>query len=162
MCSPYPVEQISIHALRGEGDHRDAEGPGRHVISIHALRGEGDRRGAEAAQCADDISIHALRGEGDPTYRASSNGVVEFLSTPSVGRATDGDLGRIEVTMDFYPRPPWGGRRSAWRRPRKRAIFLSTPSVGRATGGQVRRGNHAFISIHALRGEGDERFGRKP
>ena len=36
------------------------------IISIHALRGEGDVKDATAAY-ADYISIHALRGEGDIT-----------------------------------------------------------------------------------------------
>ena len=34
---------ISIHALRGEGDDKGADGITPHIgISIHALRGEGD------------------------------------------------------------------------------------------------------------------------
>ena len=79
---------ISIHALREEGDRATACGRqptcyfyprpprgGRHYrqthdkavfgISIHALREEGDQeiyaQGTEV-----DISIHALREEGDP------------------------------------------------------------------------------------------------
>ena len=87
----YSVE-ISIHALREEGDPGSAPGPlsrgdfyprpprgGRLVqlaagprlrgISIHALREEGD--GADKARhCqAGTISIHALREEGDTTER---------------------------------------------------------------------------------------------
>ena len=34
-------------------------------ISIHALREEGDRRLGAAAQVGEGISIHALREEGD-------------------------------------------------------------------------------------------------
>ena len=79
--------QISIHALRGEGDinrittirlinkFQSTPSVGRATrnpspikrtpnISIHALRGEGDLRGC-ALQSTAKISIHALRGEGD-------------------------------------------------------------------------------------------------
>ena len=101
------------------------------------------------------ISIHALRVEGD----ASSNA---FTS----------------ASVDFYPRPPGGGRRrtytscsaaggflstpSGWRatsilRPRKGDIrrFLSTPSGWRATPGAFGSVRESTISIHALRVEGD-------
>ena len=55
-----------------------------------------------------------------------------FLSTPSVGRATD-------KTPDVI----------------SQATFLSTPSVGRATFPLLVYGTRQYISIHALRGEGD-------
>ena len=58
----------------------------------------------------------------------------EFQSTPSVGRATTSSSGKSPA----------------------RAAFQSTPSVGRAT---IRAGimqSTNGISIHALRGEGDE------
>ena len=81
--------------------------------------------------------------------------VGKFLSTPSVGRATtvyrekarglcisihalrgEGDWSRGCETWpepNFYPRPPWGGRRKWAASPVARKVFLSTPSVGRAT-----------------------------
>ena len=37
--------EISIHALRGEGDRVDKIIANKRAISIHALRGEGDRNG---------------------------------------------------------------------------------------------------------------------
>ena len=101
------------------------------------------------------ISIHALRGEGD---------VKEALLS--------------DITSYFNPRPPWGGRRPASERAAEAVIFQSTPSVGRATSNveyfpyieefqstpSVGRatGKVCFakvditISIHALRGEGDD------
>ena len=81
---------ISIHALRGEGDlftvfccrvfndfnPRPPWG-GRPAlqgafgflgnISIHALRGEGDHN-KRARYTISEISIHALRGEGDKNH----------------------------------------------------------------------------------------------
>ena len=105
---------ISIHALRGEGDditsfqlrknfrflstpsvgrattgRRSTTRPA--CISIHALRGEGD--GVFFPCPTDDrISIHALRGEGDAGRVCHVAGAGEFLSTPSVGRATSGTI----------------------------------------------------------------------
>ena len=56
--------QISIHALREEGDLSASYYYTFSKISIHALREEGDecREHAGRNQC---ISIHALREEGD-------------------------------------------------------------------------------------------------
>ena len=119
---------------------------------------------------SEKITIQALRGEGDfakqnytmldnlflstPCTRMVSVSL-EFLSTPSVGRATP--RGTIEllhntisihalrgegdapaewlryVLTNFYPRPPWGGRRREGEELPRRGLFLSTPSVGRAT-----------------------------
>ena len=78
---------ISIHALRGEGDRRRPDHRQRHPISIHALRGEGDIVMAITVEGL-IISIHALRGEGDSSWTT-----------------------RSPLDLNFYPRPPWGGRR---------------------------------------------------
>ena len=37
-----PSQQISIHALREEGDHTTTKQEDKNHISIHALREEGD------------------------------------------------------------------------------------------------------------------------
>ena len=81
---------------------------------------------------------------------------------------------------DFYPRPPRGGRQSFRLRRSTSFLFLSTPSARRATRTRMsvlvvyqnfyprppRGGRHNrscvmdhlnFISIHALREEGDSR-----
>ena len=80
-------------------------------------------------------------------------------------------------TSDFYPRPPRGGRpktqRQIWTQqpflstpsarratamPRVKChlpLFLSTPSARRATHDAGDGAVHVFISIHALREEGD-------
>ena len=58
-------------------------------ISIHALRVEGDLEDRRK-HLVDRISIHALRVEGDP-----------FASGASPWR------------VDFYPRPPGGGRHTS-------------------------------------------------
>ena len=57
-------------------------------ISIHALRGEGDYRRSTPRSLASFISIHALRGEGDCSHPGTDPDRAEFQSTPSEGRAT--------------------------------------------------------------------------
>ena len=78
---------ISIHALRGEGDLPHTVMNAVFDISIHALRGEGDTC-LFAASNLMLISIHALRGEGDLFGIGAVVFGQQFLSTPSVGRAT--------------------------------------------------------------------------
>ena len=80
-----------------------------------------------------DISIHALREEGDEERH--DDGLIKalFLSTPSARRATWRNSTRIPAYSNFYPRPPRGGRRS----PELYDNYI------------------LYISIHALREEGD-------
>ena len=148
-------DQISIHALREEGD------PGLgdkwfedNQISIHALREEGDY--AQKPLCNILwISIHALREEGDQQRSPAYCPAGQFLSTPSARRATffrlcwicshrisihalreEGDIAldaSILPILNFYPRPPRGGRRFG------EFVFDCVN----------------LISIHALREEGD-------
>ena len=82
--------------------------------------------------CFLSISIHALRKEGDPDRSCIRSVDLQFLSTPSVRRATteNGD-GTSEV------------------------VFLSTPSARRATVLKWSCRETKIISIHALREEGD-------
>ena len=63
--------------------------------------------------------------------------------------------------MDFYPRPPRGGRLSSWSSDLADIIFLSTPSARRATPQAVRGHGGHQISIHALREEGDDAIGER-
>ena len=103
-----------------------------------------------------------------------------FLSTPSGWRATGSFTPSHSSTKNFYPRPPGGGRHRSILSGSKVNVFLSTPSGWRATvcphqtraylhhfyprppGGGRRRKSVCmctplqWISIHALRVEGDE------
>ena len=84
------------------------------------------------------ISIHALREEGDPYGWLLLTVTVQFLSTPSARRAT---LTFALCALDFlhfYPRPPRGGR----------LPLLTLPGIW------------CYISIHALREEGDQGTGK--
>ena len=146
---------ISIHALREEGDplhwmhqHRGHEflstpsarratlSAGRFVvlipISIHALREEGDAK-VTAAIKTTVISIHALREEGDPSILSACCQRYHFYPRPPRGGRLPRQSSVRQDMQNFYPRPPRGGR----------------PAIV----GVVGRGR--FISIHALREEGD-------
>ena len=116
------------------GRHSDPEGQHVHyAISIHALREEGDRC-EDRGRAGVHISIHALREEGDghlypsatsdavflstPSARRATKALKKqipakvFLSTPSARRATHGAAVLDIVQLDFYPRPPRGGRQT--------------------------------------------------
>ena len=123
---------------RPPGGGRQA-GPGQcHIaraISIHALRVEGDPP-AFGMSSESRISIHALRVEGDLPEAPRRSKTSHFYPRPPGG-------GRLYLrepmaprVCDFYPRPPGGGRRDA----------------GERSHGVV------YISIHALRVEGDTRM----
>ena len=79
------------------------------------------------------ISIHALREEGDLAGSIFSARMLVFLSTPSARRATFLDA---LADIDYK-------------------LFLSTPSARRATDQETADLDEPFISIHALREEGD-------
>ena len=167
-------------------------------ISIHALRGEGDQGGLRVGHST-SISIHALRGEGDPILFHQSLFLNHFNPRPPWGGRRAHQLTSLRRISHFNPRPPWGGRhlqaqtaldcvyfnprppwggrpinhdslvhgcnfnpRPPWGGRRQRPAvgtfalsFQSTPSVGRATKIGREIGKYIGISIHALRGEGD-------
>ena len=58
--------------------------------------------------------------------------------------------------FNFYPRPPRGGRLDRIHRGLNNMAFLSTPSARRATKACAEVSKYAAISIHALREEGDQ------
>ena len=122
---------------RGGRPHRSTRLFSSSTISIHALREEGDQR-QRLHRRRRHISIHALREEGD-----------------------DGQQLVQVVRVDFYPRPPRGGRLSSWSSDLADIIFLSTPSARRATPQAVRGHGGHQISIHALREEGDDAIGER-
>ena len=124
-------------------------------ISIHALREEGDPLDRGAFLVTGDFYPRPPRGGRRLRRRAATRDRV-FLSTPSARRATRYWLTSASKQSYFYPRPPRGGRPE----PRPllnskiaisihalreegdpipasvefhRALFLSTPSARRAT-----------------------------
>ena len=129
---PADIYNISIHALREEGDQAPELGHPYGAISIHALREEGDRR-IPFPDSGRAISIHALREEGDFILEETAMSKNLFLSTPSARRATRCMSRSALCSTYFYPRPPRGGRHFLFQ------LF----------------GQAIHISIHALREEGD-------
>ena len=151
-------------------------GMGGYDISIHALREEGDQR-HQPCHHAGGISIHALREEGDSPHFFVLVARRVFLSTPSVRRATEPRMGNQQPPAISIHALREEGDSAACRQTTmsiisihalreegddnmlstklESSVFLSTPSARRAThtlaGLNLARG----ISTHALREEGD-------
>ena len=98
-------------------------------ISIHALREEGDL-GFYICSRTFPISIHALREEGDAKQPAAVLCRLLFLSTPSARRATVVQRRIDSSAGDFYPRPPRGGRRRCYLNADRRSYFYPRPPRG--------------------------------
>ena len=111
MPNPRAVKEISIHALREEGDQRRRFPRGVVGISIHALREEGDKHTKRTAGSVWHFYPRPPRG-GRLGQHTEGGGRFLFLSTPSARRATLPAAAIRSVIDDFYPRPPRGGRRS--------------------------------------------------
>ena len=128
---------------KSRGDNQD--------ISIHALREEGDPIRRFSASRG-KISIHALREEGDLSIPAAESKVRNFYPRPPRG----GRHQRYERRHDpwhFYPRPPRGGRRSAARPTRKRRKYFypRPPRGGRQSAAGMARTSYAFLSTPSAR-----------
>ena len=101
---------ISIHALREEGDFRPRSIPARSDgISIHALREEGDCLKSTSWWPTSNFYPRPPRG-GRPGQGVRDSEQDRFLSTPSARRATGSSTRRQLSSGYFYPRPPRGGR----------------------------------------------------
>ena len=147
--------QISIHALREEGDVTDlGQIKLPYRISIHALREEGDRNRCFRADRSADFYPRPPRG-GRPVRFLLLHVQQDFYPRPPRGgrpRAAIGGDKQKEISIhalreegdrvrflrssqrhNFYPRPPRGGRRPASSSLLFRILFLSTPSARRAT-----------------------------
>ena len=85
-------------------------GVGSLDISIHALREEGDQRVINVTADQNNFYPRPPRG-GRPAIAAACKTTDEFLSTPSARRATALPPSVPQGWFNFYPRPPRGGRR---------------------------------------------------
>ena len=101
---------ISIHALREEGDLSPCAAL---LLRLEFLSTPSARRATFQHRYQERvtlISIHALREEGDALDYAAKIKHAQFLSTPSARRATP-NLQHLSIGfLNFYPRPPRGGR----------------------------------------------------
>ena len=123
---------ISIHALREEGDEPNCALSCLISISIHALREEGDVL-AEHHRHWRRISIHALREEGDAEKYRDTQAIIEFLSTPSARRATNvTQQAPVGAGISIHTLREEGNLELE-RGLLRFKLFLSTPSARRAT-----------------------------
>ena len=153
--SPCPVTKfLSTPSARRATQH-DFHVWRIHDISIHALREEGDRRSSKKPM-GSKISIHALREEGDSSQWPGRGQFRNFYPRPPRGGRPGGQSGSTS-NNNFYPRPPRGGRQRACRIGVDALKFLSTPSARRATMFHLAFHLILGISIHALREEGDHK-----
>ena len=107
---PAAPSDISIHALREEGDRLTAQASDT-IEHFYPRPPRGGRRKKPANSWGGVlISIHALREEGDKSILHQSPQSNKFLSTPSARRATT-----VSCVLPFS------------------MVFLSTPSARRAT-----------------------------
>ena len=152
------VPDISIHALREEGD-KAGEPVTIPINDFYPRPPRGGRQGYRGPETTDEyISIHALREEGDqlkkakitiyssyfyprpprggrPRGRGSGSGrKKDFYPRPPRGGRPPGSIARGRP-CDFYPRPPRGGRLQRVIDCVQLFQFLSTPSARRATAG---------------------------
>ena len=152
------------------------------AISIHALREEGDFFWTTRPISSQYFYPRPPRG-GRLRILNNFNNVELFLSTPSARRATlcrspstalllisihalreEGDTSWTttrSLCINFYPRPPRGGRLQSGIEYNAQIEFLSTPSARRATCHFRSIPHWRNISIHALREEGDACVGRR-
>ena len=127
-----PCDGISIHALREEGDAMQGKYNSQSMLFLSTPSARRATHSQMEEQAHREISIHALREEGDVPVIAPSD---RFLN--------------------FYPRPPRGGRLTYALIGSALISFLSTPSARRATRYGAVVVGIVPISIHALREEGD-------
>ena len=123
-------------------------------ISIHALREEGDARATAAVMGACGISIHALREEGDGLLIAPTRCLCNFYPRPPRG-GRPFLFRQSPLRCYFYPRPPRGGRRRPQIVRMPDMDFYPRPPRGGRRGWCVSVLACYRISIHALREEGD-------
>ena len=72
---------------------------------------------------------------------------LDFYPRPPRGGRPTG-LHRLQAgRIHFYPRPPRGGRRTTWQNAMHGSAFLSTPSARRATA-KTERKHPAFVSLY--------------
>ena len=174
MCA-CPDANISIHALREEGDTCSNKELCDYLISIHALREEGDmpvtyspyfssnfnprppRRGRRTNGTGKLTTLHfnprpPRRGRLRWNWRCWWT--KQFQSTPSAKRATD-SASDTSRSQRFQSTPSAKRATGNYRIFQHDTKFQSTPSAKRATESRLARAVKYPISIHALREEGD-------
>ena len=157
-CYVEELKDISIHALREEGDN---------LLPLSCRMGLKFLSTPSARRATPRHHRHLVYGHyfyprpprgGRHKQLGASLTAAKFLSTPSARRATAGRaIDTSSGNTDFYPRPPRGGRpqNAPARRPGRGISIHALREEGDA--GLPRRHGRHPISIHALREEGDPR-----
>ena len=125
-----------------------------NIISIHALREEGDPQGPRSSGTAYHFYPRPPRG-GRLIPAGGFSAPSTFLSTPSARRATGTGRTLHHQTDHFYPRPPRGGRRAVASSTLPPTNFYPRPPRGGRPLTAIAVTGAGYISIHALREEGD-------
>ena len=155
------THNISIHALREEGDWLQQAYNYQNGISIHALREEGDYRHFRMANEHPHFNPRPPRG-GRRKQSCRAYTTTSFQSTPSARRATRcAAASGFEKGISIHALREEGdsGPLCGYGR---QLVFQSTPSARRATIPRYYEKMMEQISIHALREEGDRSAHRHP
>ena len=113
-----------------------------------------------AANRAWQISIHALREEGDNSFQCSQSSRLDFYPRPPRGGRPYVAGYVTKKTYDFYPRPPRGGRlRHSSKLQQDKGYFYPRPPRGGRPSLAFSLLCNREISIHALCEEGDKNIG---
>ena len=138
---------------------------GRHISLVYPqktalfLSTPSARRATSAEAAANrawQISIHALREEGDNSFQCSQSSRLDFYPRPPRGGRPYVAGYVTKKTYDFYPRPPRGGRlRHSSKLQQDKGYFYPRPPRGGRPSLAFSLLCNREISIHALREEGD-------
>ena len=151
--------QISIHALRVEGDSRAPDRDYDNRISIHALRVEGDYTSSIEPDEPPNFYPRPPGG-GRRVKGRIFTGQNNFYPRPPGGGRHRVHQGALRPVCHFYPRPPGGGRRCHVKSSFQFRLQISIHAL-RVEGDAdtiVGQQQEINISIHALRVEGDGRL----
>ena len=140
----------------GRRGRRSRRSPHRE-ISIHALREEGDALRVSSNTASKYFYPRPPRG-GRHLVGVNLSSLQDFYPRPPRGGRPMETCQIWRPIIYFYPRPPRGGRLASVALMVRHMGFLSTPSARRATHSVLRDPEHGAISIHALREEGDHRL----
>ena len=127
---------LSTPSARRATQGRLQASPKRAFLSTPSAR-RATHAGANLSD-AQKISIHALREEGDLRPLRTASRSVNFYPRPPRGGRPLCSRKSLRSGSNFYPRPPRGGRLIASLARNATYEFLSTPSARRATDGFIR------------------------
>ena len=127
----------------------------RRVFQSTPSGGKATIRGEQQRRHRAQFQSTPSGGKATLTRGAYPSRAHRFQSTPSGGKATHRLARADRADRSFNPRLPGGRRHRIVADISSPVWFQSTPSGGKATVREWRLSQHAIVSIHAFRGEGD-------